>query len=323
MKTSSFPHSLLQISLRFAVCGGFSLLPLAAEEEPGKHHDGIIEKSRHMQERMSKHFHDTWNGLRESVEGKTHSKSSLAVASLDVREQNDAYTVRLNLPGRDPGKVEINIVDGKNLQIKAPAEDKVGRYEQTLVLDGIATGAAPQIDRNPAKHLIIITIPKATEPSKPAPGPEASPPASLPEPSDRWDKNILEHMENMRREMDEMFHKSLGEMEKLPEEMNLFDQSQFGSSIEMREEDGKYIIRAYLPDRNAEKVNVSVENGNILKIDAVAEESTTKENGGTVLKHKSHYSQFLTLPGPVEADQLKVDRKQGMIVISVPVKSAG
>jgi HSP20 family molecular chaperone IbpA len=83
------------------------------------------------------------------------------------------------------------------------------------------------------------------------------------------------------------------------------------------------VVRAYLPDRDAENVKVVVEDGRILKIDAVAEESTDKTKDGLILKRKASYSQRITLPGPVDPDKLAVDRKQDMLVITVPKISHG
>ncbi len=70
-------------------------------------------------------------------------------------------------------------------------------------------------------------------------------------------------------------------------------------------------------------MKVTVDDGRILKIEAEAEETTGEESGAMVMKRKSSYSQHLTLPGPVDAEQLKVDRKDGMLVITVPKRTDG
>ena len=77
------------------------------------------------------------------------------------------------------------------------------------------------------------------------------------------------------------------------------------------------MVRAYLPDRNADNAKVTID-GRILKIEAVSEDSTDKLEDGFVVRRKAQYSQIITLPGEVDADQLKIDRKEGMLVISVP-----
>ena len=82
-------------------------------------------------------------------------------------------------------------------------------------------------------------------------------------------------------------------------------------------------MRAYLPERDAKDVKVTVDDGRILKIEAEAEETISEENGAMVMKRESSYSQHLTLPGPVDAEQLKVDRKDGRLGITVPKRTDG
>ena len=65
------------------------------------------------------------------------------------------------------------------------------------------------------------------------------------------------------------------------------------------------------------KVNVSVE-GQTLKIEAKAEESGEKQDKGMIISRQAQYSQLLTLPGPVKVDKMKVDRKEGLLVVTLP-----
>ncbi len=62
-----------------------------------------------------------------------------------------------------------------------------------------------------------------------------------------------------------------------------------------------------------DNLNVTVDD-RTLKIDAKAGEKKEENSSDGVIAHKSHYSQLLTLPGPVQADKMKVDRKEGMLV---------
>jgi HSP20 family molecular chaperone IbpA len=322
---------MLQIRIASAAMGAILILPFAAPRAIAAEHDGKhgpspmpnpAEMSRDLQERMSKRFHHTWQELRNSMESKAREKSSIATAAMDVREQNDAYAIRISLPGRDIQATEVSLTDGGRLRILAPAADKLGRHEQTLALDGIAPGTSPAVERKPADHLIIIRVPKAPTPEKPAPETADVPaPKPLPDPADRWDREMIARMDRMCREMDEMFRQTFDHLSHQPGFQDLFDQSRFGSSVEAREENDQYIIRAYLPDRDAQNVTAVIEEERILKIDARAEETKEQQNGAAMLKRKSSYSQVITLPGPVVADQLKIERKKDMVIISVPKKT--
>jgi HSP20 family molecular chaperone IbpA len=309
-------------SLTIGVASGlvFGSFSATAAEDHANIRQRIIENSKQLEEKMSGLFHDTWKQLRDSVEGKARSGIPRSSASVDVREQNNGYTVRISLPGHDMAKVEVSLIGGNQLRIVAPAGDKIGRYEQTLVFDDLESGVEPRIEKKPDQHLIIVQIPRKPSPPQTAPPPPEEKPEVLPAPPDRWDRDILEHMERMRREMDDMVNRAFKDIGDLPEFDGVFDKSRFGSSVELQEEEGQYVVRAYLPERDMENVKVTIDEGRILKIDAMSEATTDGEKGEAVMKHR--YSQILTLPGPVRADQLKVDRKQGMLVIGIPKKTS-
>ena len=78
-------------------------------------------------------------------------------------------------------------------------------------------------------------------------------------------------------------------------------------------------MRVYLPDRDMQNINVTLED-RALKIEAKDEETTKKEDKAGALHstRKAAYSQLVTLPGPVQSEKMKVEKKEGMIVVTVP-----
>ena len=98
-----------------------------------------MEKMKHWQNEMSEKFSDTFNSLRKEVKG---GDKSIAMVSVDLREKNDSYILRMHLPDRDLDQVEVTL-ENNNLSITAPAEGKAARYQQTLVLSGLAADAKP------------------------------------------------------------------------------------------------------------------------------------------------------------------------------------
>jgi HSP20 family molecular chaperone IbpA len=284
--------------------------PHASAAEEKKDSAGFVDKMKQWQDQMSDKFRDTWQGWRGKKGG-----DSIGAASVDLREQKESYTVRLNLPERDLDKVDIKL-DGDSLHIAAPAERKAGGYKQTITLSDVAPDAKLVIDRRPKDNLIVVTVPKSSGSIEKAPS------LSLPDPSlaplAEWDSDIFARMEKMRREMDRIFDESFKEFRS--EHKGIFDRPRFGSSLDVQEEGGNYVVRAYLPDRNMENVNVTVE-GQTLKIEAKAEDTGKKEDKGLVKSHKAHYAQVISLPGPVKAHEMKVDKKEGMLVVTVPKAS--
>jgi HSP20 family protein len=311
MKTTAIIHHASRVVAGLAVA--FGIVSFAqphaacAATEQKKESSSFVDKMKQWQDRMSDKFRDTWEGWRGKKGG-----NSVSAAAVDLREQKDSYTVRLKLPERDLDKVDIKL-EGESLHIAAPAEKKAGGYEQTITLANVAPDAKLVIDRRQKDNLIVITVPKSSTSM------ETAPVLTLPDPTlgplADWDRDIFERMEKTRRDMDRIFDESLKEFRS--EHQGVFDRPRFGSSLDVQEEGDNYVVRAYLPDRKMENVNVTVE-GQTLKIEAKAEETEKKEDKGVVKSHKTHYAQVITLPSPVKADKMKVDRKDQMLVVTVP-----
>ncbi len=51
------------------------------------------------------------------------------------------------------------------------------------------------------------------------------------------------------------------DLEDLTDPKDFFDRARFGASVELQDQDGNDIVRACLPERNAENAKVTVENG--------------------------------------------------------------
>jgi HSP20 family molecular chaperone IbpA len=288
----------------------------AAQETEGEG-ASFKEKMKEWQEKMSEAFRDSWQRLRQEWGAKNPDASTVAAASVDLREQQDSYTLRLHLPNRDLDKVQIDL-SGDTLRIVAPPEAKLGRYEQSIQLDNLEPGTTPQIERKPENNLIVITIPKSSSQAA-ASTPSPSPPVSG---WDDWDQDVLKQMNRLREEMDRIFGQAFSEFRNRPEFKEFFDQAQFGSSVDLQEESDKYIVRAYLPDRDINNVNVSVE-GDVLKLEAQGEDTRQEGEDGSFSSKRAQYSQVLSLPGPVQADKMTVERKENMLIVTLPKASAG
>lgn len=259
---------------------------------------GFTSKMKDWQDEMSEKFSDTFNELRKELKRSGH------MVSVDLREKNDSYVIRLNLPDRDLQKTEVKL-EGNTLSIVAPAEGNVSRYEQTLVLSGLAADAKPVIERKQDEDLMIVTVSKAVA----AGTPQAA--------AEKDDRTILDRMDTMRRDMDRIFQEAFEDFRLTPEHRDLFDESRFGSSVVLQDEGENYIVRAYLPGRDLKDLNVTVEN-QTLKIEAKAEATDHTKPEGATSSYKAQYSQFLALPGPVKVDQMKVDRKDEMVIVTLP-----
>lgn len=270
----------------------------------------FVQKMQNWEDEMTNRFRDAFRILRAE-----NKENSIGTASVDLREQPKEYVVRLNLPGRDLSQVDCAL-EGDSLHIVAPAESKFGRYEQSIVLADAAPAASLNINRNQKDGVMVVTVPKESAPaSQGAASPGWSPSPLLP--LTEWDRQMFDQMQKMQEDMDREFNDSFKAIRQEPGLKGFFDEPRFGSSIDLQEENGNYIVKAYLPSRDVRNVTVSVTNG-ALKIDAKAEDKKEDGSSGPNIIHEAEYSQAVTLPGPVNAGKMKVDKKEGLVVITLP-----
>lgn len=261
--------------------------------------EGLTGTLRRLQDQMSQIFQDTL--------GKTQGERSAYSASIDVREQPEHYTIRLHLPERDVSHVQVSM-DGKALKVIGDQG-----YEQSIVLHEAKPDAKVDITRR--EHTLIVTVPKGTKDLTAGDKPSLpNPPLVAPEP---WEQDVLKRMENMQRDMDRAFADAFKDLR--IGSPALFDKPEFGSSIDLQDEKDHYVVRAYLPGRDTQNIDVKLE-GQTLKISAKAETRNRSEGKAGIAEsfNLSSYAQVLTLPGPVNSDKMKVDRKEGLLVITIP-----
>jgi HSP20 family protein len=285
-----------------SLAAGIGLVAGASTSGEKDNHSGFFGKMKQWQEEMSRTFREA---QKKPGQGESKEGASGSTASADLREQSDSYVLRLNLPGRTLDKVKIELT-GNVLHIDAPAESHAGKYEQSVTLAD-AAGSKLEVDRRAGENLIVVKVPKTSLAE------HGSPFLPLLD----FERDMLGRMERMQRDMDRIFEEQVQEFRVNPAHRDFFDLPRFGSSVDVKEEDGNYVVHAYLPGRDANNVNVTVEDQS-LRIEAKAEKNDKKDGEGTLLMRKSHYAQLLTLPGPVHADKMKVDRKEGVLVITLP-----
>jgi HSP20 family molecular chaperone IbpA len=95
-----------------------------------------------------------------------------------------------------------------------------------------------------------------------------------------------------------------------------FNRSSMASSVDVREQNNKYVARVYLPHFDTSKAKVNIENG-VLHIVANGKSSV---NGKA---EAEHYEQSISLPKPVQSEKMQVQRKPDLLVITVPEQMAG
>ena len=107
-------------------------------------------------------------------------------------------------------------------------------------------------------------------------------------------------MRDLQSDMDKIFAQTFHDFG------SSFGQSGFASSVDLREQNDKYVARIYLPNGDTSKLNATIKDGHL----------DVNMNGGAA--RNENFEQVITLPQPVRADQMHIDRKPNMVVITVP-----
>ncbi len=129
----------------------------------------------------------------------------------------------------------------------------------------------------------------------------ASPSAASPSPS----TPLAQRMEQLDKQLDSVFADTFRDFG------DSFSNSAFASSVDLRDQKDKYVVRVYVPGSDTSKVSAKVE-GDTLHITASGDQSTKNSS------QSERYEQVVGLPGPVQADKMHIERKENLMVVSLP-----
>lgn len=166
------------------------------------------------------------------------------------------------------------------------------------------------------------TAPAAATPPKPQPS----------QPSDelfqKWDDQLFSEMQNFEKRMDDLFSTARqNTVGAIPEIDHLA--GNFNSSVKLTDQAHQYIVRFALPNTEMEKANVTIKDG-ILHITANEQSETfgkyepspksntsAKDAKQPGVPASIHYEEYISLPGPVDAASMKVQRSVGFVTVTV------
>lgn len=103
----------------------------------------------------------------------------------------------------------------------------------------------------------------------------------------------------------------------------IFDDSMFvvGAKmpqVDVREEDGKYVLEADLPGLTEKDIDVKVD-GNILTISSARKEEKEDKKNGYLIKERTScsFSRAFTLPDDVARDKINASFKNGLLTLDM------
>jgi HSP20 family molecular chaperone IbpA len=132
-----------------------------------------------------------------------------------------------------------------------------------------------------------------------------------------WDP--FREMRSLQAEMDQLMQQSIQRFHMDPQ-MDMFkDDAGYSSSLDVRDLKDHFEVRAYLPDAKTADAQVKLQ-GNRLQVDVTGNQSDQPQSGGGTATATAwgHYSQIVQLDGAVQADKMKVERKDHELLITIP-----
>jgi len=163
-----------------------------------------------------------------------------------------------------------------------------------------------------------------TQAATPAPGSfgVAAQKQKVPDPFDpdtfeNWDP--FREMRSLQAEMDEMFRRSIARFHLNPQ-MDMFPtDAGYSTSLDVRELKDRFEVRAFLPDAKASDANVKLE-GNRLEVEITHRQMGKKpgRNEPATTNAWGRHTQMVQLAGNLKVDQMKVERKDHELLITIP-----
>lgn len=125
--------------------------------------------------------------------------------------------------------------------------------------------------------------------------------------------NPFQEFENLL----DRYSKSGGSGRRLDSDMNFAD---WAPSVDIEEEEGKYVIKADLPGVEKKDIEVKLEGG-VLSIRG--EKNIEKETGKGSKRHRTErfhgtFARSFTLPDAVKSDQVNATYKDGVLSLTIP-----
>lgn len=157
-------------------------------------------------------------------------------------------------------------------------------------------------------------------PENPSGAPGAAPNNSQ---NQNWQDQFTDRMQHIQQEMDNLFRDSMNNIDTVDKG---FFGPKFDASATVQDRGDNYVATFNLPKRDLSNVKIKVKD-DVLSVSASAEQTTksdaTAKNGQPAGETEmlNEYEQLVTLPGPVDAAKMKIDKTGDSVTVTIPKKS--
>ena len=138
------------------------------------------------------------------------------------------------------------------------------------------------------------------------------------------DWNPYQELQNMQRQMDDLFNNAFGRFNSSPDFGHLFQQDIITPDIDVQETDESYVVKVNMPGTDIENINITLEDQVLtIKGEQNFEKQDTDAAGNTVYRERrsGRYQRSLTLPEPVDEAGMTSEVKSGVLTVVIPKKN--
>lgn len=133
----------------------------------------------------------------------------------------------------------------------------------------------------------------------------------------QWDP--FADMQRMRQDIDAAIQRATQQM-RLGSIPDWNSAAGFSSALNVRDRGDHYEVRADLPNTDQKDVKVTTEGDRAIRVDVTQHQEENQNANGTqsTFSEFGSYDQLVTLPGPADMKDMKVDNHNGELVITIP-----
>lgn len=156
-------------------------------------------------------------------------------------------------------------------------------------------------------------------------GQTAAPPADKPDTATNdaqgWQNQMFDRMTHIQQEMDDLFRDTARDFDTQADTV-LSAGPKFDASATVEDRGNDYVASFYLPKRDLSNVKVNIKD-DALSVNAAAQQTTKSDKNGQAESETmlNQYEQIVTLPGPVDAGKMKIEKQGDELVVTIPKES--
>lgn len=134
------------------------------------------------------------------------------------------------------------------------------------------------------------------------------------------------NIDRMRQDIDRTIDRAMQQMQNGSVGLMTPDwnASGYSSSLDVRDRGDHFEVRADLPNTDKKDVKVTTEGDRGVRVNVTQHQEQKKDaNGGqTTVNEFGSYDELVTLPGPADMKDMKIDNRNGELVITIPKAKA-